>query len=333
MALNHTTIEKYLPKYDGDRETLDFFIEQVTVLARAADPDARALFPIILKSKLRGEAIKAVAHVPNGTVDEIIQALNLKFGDNRSLEQIISEITRIKRTFNVSQLEFADKIKKLLYAAKNKAKNQQAQTILENVCIDQLCKNLDLSTDRLIRAAEHSTFDEAYNHLKHELELHPEYFASKLEKINSWKSPRNSNNNFTQKFNGNEKQFSHPIRPVWQNTNMNPISNHNAFRNNNANNNRPVIQNNNNWANIPRPTPEQWRQMFQPQQNMQQSRQADQLDSDISMRTVGKKSYRSQTNKPTTTAGINNIISDNIDPDDVNCVDFFQESLESQAPV
>lgn len=133
-----------MPKYEGDRDTLNFFLEPFTMLARAADMDTRALFPIILKSKLRGEAVKAVAHSPSNTVEEIVQTIKIKFGDNRTIEQIIAEIMNIRRFPNENALTFAKHLQELLYAAKNKAETPQATTILENVGIDQLCKILIL---------------------------------------------------------------------------------------------------------------------------------------------------------------------------------------------
>lgn len=36
MALNHPIIEKYLPKYKGDRDTLNFFLDQVIMKTRGA---------------------------------------------------------------------------------------------------------------------------------------------------------------------------------------------------------------------------------------------------------------------------------------------------------
>lgn len=324
MALNHATIEKYLPKYDGDRDTLDFFIEQVTMLARVADADARALFPIIVKSKLRGEAVKAVAHVPNNTVDEILNALKLKFGDNRTIEQIISEITRIRRTPLEGPLQFADRIKDLLYAAKNKAEDPESTRILENIAIEQLCKNLDIATDRLIRSSGHSTFDEAHSHLRHEIELHPDYFARKQEK-----TLRKNSNNHQSKF----PIISKPINPqlFQQNKDFNPFRQSNWINNPNRNPN-PTWANNTNrnnnqhWANMPRPTPEQWRRMYPPKPQ----RISDNLDSDVSMRTA---SNRYQNNRPHgRPVEVNNTCADEPVVDEP-ANDFFQENEPTDEPV
>lgn len=315
MALNHATIEKYLPKYEGDKDTLNFFIDQVTMLARAADADARALFPIILKSKLRGEAIKAIAHMPNSTVEEIVQALRLKFGDNRTIEQIIAEITRIRRFPNENPLAFANRLKELLYAAKNKSETPQATTILENVCIDQLCKNLDIATDRLIRSAQHTSFEEAFNHLKHETELHPEYFVRKQEKSNTFQRPNN--------YRFNQQQ---PFRPTFSNPPPRPTLAYSQVQQPKQTHSYPPPrpmgnQNPQHWTDLPRPTPEQWRRMY-PATPQTQPR-IENNDTDVSMRTVGNRSNRRPFNRPNVARGVevyNTEITENSYEDE-----FFQQ--------
>lgn len=313
MALNHTTIEKYLPKYDGDRDTLKFFIEQVTLLARTADADARVLFPIILKSKLRGEAIKAVAQVPNSTVEEIIQGLQNKFGDNRTLEQIMAQITCIKRQYNETPVNFANKIKEMLYAAKNKSDSPQASRILENLCINQLCKNLDINTDRLIRSSNHLTFDGAFNQLEHEIELHAEYFERKVQKYPS-------KLNETKQFNLN-RMPTQPARPWYQS--QPPAV---------ANGNRPT-----HWTAFHRPTSEQWRKPFPPREPQQQRVLDNSLDTDVSMRTVSKLQpfKRPSGSRQMRTVEVNNTaISEphHVENSNENN-EFFQEVIEENRPV
>lgn len=109
-----STFSNMLPRYDGSRRTLPFYITCVeNALALVTNRDDPCI-ACLIRNKLTGKAIDALSDNPEAlTWEDIKSTLKQKFGEFRTEIQLVRELMTIKRE-NSSIDAFGDKIKHMM---------------------------------------------------------------------------------------------------------------------------------------------------------------------------------------------------------------------------
>lgn len=154
-------ITDLMPRYDGNPKILNYYIREVDNLLSLveATPPASLAVVCLIKSRLSGAAIDAIAYEENVTSwNDIKRALIRRLGEPRNEIQVMQELTRTRRSKGEDAESFGRKLREMLDTLYSVGQHAD-KTYYEKMVIEQYINNLDFHVSMGVRISNPSTLE------------------------------------------------------------------------------------------------------------------------------------------------------------------------------
>lgn len=152
-----------MPKYDGNRKTLNYYIREVDNLLALVDDISRrhpALLCLI-KNRLSGQAIDAIAYEDSLDSWEAIKSVLIRrLGEPRNEIQVMQELTRMRRFKSENAESFGKRLREVLDILYSIGKHTD-KSYYENMVIEQYVNQLEFNVSIGVRIAKPLTLESA----------------------------------------------------------------------------------------------------------------------------------------------------------------------------
>lgn len=213
---NFKTLADLMPRYDGNPRLLNMFINNVEslLLLFSCEGDLSSLITCLIKSRLSGGALDAIAHEQSlDSWPEIKNALVRRLGDPRNEIQIIQDLSRTKRQKNEDSEAYGKRLREILDTLYSVGTNPD-KSYYEKMVIEQYVYHLEFHVSLGVRISKPETLEAAITAARQEetrLLCNPP--PGMMQYKARGETPRN--NNFTRSTNmhNHPPQIAHNIRP------------------------------------------------------------------------------------------------------------------------
>lgn len=218
-------ISDFMPRYDGNTKTLNFYIREVDNILRFIEGTAKHHPAIVclIKSRLSGAAIDAIAYEESlDSWDAIKRALIRRLGEPRNEIQLMQELTRTRRNKNEDAEAFGKRLRDMLDTLLSVG-NHSNKEYYENMVIEQYTNQLDFQISIGVRLARPTTLELAIVAARQEeARLTYNRFNNNFNMSTSQSKVKENHKNFIP-FPNSQFKFNNP--PMHVNSNFTPKQN------------------------------------------------------------------------------------------------------------
>lgn len=143
-----------MPRYDGSRKTLNYYIREVETLLQMISTPTHPALLCLIKSRLSGAAIDAIAN-EGGITDwqGIKTALQRRLGEPRNEIQLMQELTKMRKLKSEDAEAFGRRLRELLDTL-NAVGTHTDKSYYENMAIEQYVNQLEFHICMGVRIAK-----------------------------------------------------------------------------------------------------------------------------------------------------------------------------------
>lgn len=200
MALSIQQVIDLVPEFNGEQNQLDQFLTTVQALNDNIDAANRALFIVIVKSKLKGKAFEIINAGNFNTLEEIKNALTRGIKPKIDMQTATQNLFRIKQNSGESTKDYSERIKKALAQLDDVTMREVPEALRNemNTHNQKLAKqtfeaNLyNFSLKTIVISAEKVTLSDSIDFA---LTQEQKFFSQKTQNTNSNRNLSNNNNN------------------------------------------------------------------------------------------------------------------------------------------